>query len=164
MGQKKDPNRGFLMKTYGGVDPKKKYPLAEKHAKAWPALEQEVATQAITENPQAIANTRSIRPMNWWERLTTPSDTEAITTPWGGIALNRKSIEQAGTNLGNVLTHELKHIDQLQNKGILQKLFGGLTRVATGAYGDNPDEIAAFEAENKPRKLVRRDIRLPVPR
>jgi hypothetical protein len=151
----------FLTKTYGGIDPKKKYPLSEKDARAWPELEKELARQAITEMPDAVARTNKIRPMNLLERLLTPSDTEAITRPWGTIALNRKAIESGGTKLGDVLTHELTHVNQLQNKGILSKLFGGLNRLTNG-YGDNPDEIAAFEAEAK-RRVPSKDIRLPMP-
>lgn len=153
---------GFLTKTYGGVDPKSKYPLSDKDAQNWPALEKEVASHATSQMPDAVRKTRRIRPMNFWERFTTPSDTEAITTPFNSIALNRKAIEANGTDLGNVLTHELTHVNQLNNKGILGRLFGGLNRLTT-SYDDNPDEIAAYAAEGNRKIPSRKDIKLPEP-
>jgi hypothetical protein len=156
-------NKGFLMKTYGGKDPKKRYPLSDKDSQAWPELGKEVARQSIYKNPESMKNARKIRPMNFIEKLITPSDTLASANVFNTIALNKDAIDKSGMDLGGVLTHELTHANQNSDKGLLSRLFGRFHKLSPNFnYDKDPEELEAYAAQERSIPTTFRDIRLPL--
>ncbi len=124
-------DRGFLMKTYGGQKPQKKYPLSEKNAQSWPELEQTLASIAAT---QGVPDANNIRPMNWFERMIS-GNAHGMTNPvTGTVSLNRNVIGEDNADLSSVLSHELKHAEQRKRKGILGTLFGNREALEREAY------------------------------
>lgn len=125
----------------------------------WPELEQSWAGREI-EMPQETQDTSSVRPMNWYEKNFAAKDADAITWPWGTIALNKDLIEKNKSNLGDVLVHELTHVGQ--NKTGMLDYLKGLYRSATSSYEADPREQSAFAAEVN-RKVRKKDIDLDKP-
>lgn len=126
----------------------------------WPQLEQSFAGREI-EMPKETEATSSVRPMNWYEKNFAAPDADAITWPWGTIALNKDLIEKNKANLDDVLVHELTHVGQ-NKKGMLDYL-KGLYRSATSSYEADPREQEAFAAEAN-RRVRRGDISLDKPK
>lgn len=125
----------------------------------WPELEQKWAGREI-EMPKETADTSSVRPMNWYEKNFAAPDSDAITWPWGTIALNKDVITKNKSDLGDVLVHELTHIGQ--NKVGMLDYLKGLYRSNTGSYEADPREQEAFAAEAN-RRVRRGDISLDKP-
>lgn len=134
----------------------RKYQLSEKTIREWPELDREVAHMTNVEQPDLMRRTKKIRPMNWYEKFALKG-ADAITWPWGTIAMNKDAMKKNNSNLGDVLAHELTHIGQ--KSGIL----GNMRRMLPGApsYLARPDEQEAFQAENERYKhMATRDIHL----
>lgn len=137
-----------------GPSKKKKYPISQGTGEAWPELEREAAHMAIVEKPQLMQDVNKIRPMNWYEKYALKG-ADAVTWPWGTVALNRDIIEQNKSNLGDVLIHELTHVGQKPG------LFKSMRNLLPGGpeYLARPEEQEAFQAEAERKR--RGDIRLP---
>lgn len=130
-----------------------------KGVEQWPELGHQWAGREH-EMPKETAATNKVRPMNWYEKNFAAPDADAITWPWGTIALNRDVIEKNKSNLGDVLVHELTHVGQ--NKSGMLDYLKGLYRSNTGSYEADPREQEAFAAEIN-RKVRKRDIDLDKP-
>lgn len=133
--------------------------MSEADTDRYPELASAWAGREI-EMPAEAAATGKVRPMNWYERKFAAPDADAITWPWGTIAVNQDLIKQNKGDLGTVLAHELTHIGQ-NSKGPLDYL-KGLYRSAKGGYSSDPREIEAFEYESK-RPVRTKDIDLDPP-
>lgn len=129
--------------------------LSKKDAQAWPELEASWAGREI-EMPKETSKTGRVRQMNRIEKFMAPG-ADAVAWPWGTIALDKDAIEANNSNLDDVLVHELTHVGQSSKRNILQKLMNAYRN--RGKYFTHPDEIAAFEAEEK-RPVRRYDIDL----
>jgi hypothetical protein len=125
----------------------------------WPQLDTAWAGREI-EMPKETAAANKVRPMNWYEKNFAAPDADAITWPWGTIALNRDVIEKNKQDLGTVLAHELTHVKQ--NQGGLLNTLKGLYRSANSSYDADPKEQEAFAYEGT-RPVRTRDISLDPP-
>ncbi|MEM3038633.1 MAG: hypothetical protein QXE45_04480 [Thermoplasmata archaeon] len=138
------PSIGQLRRLLGGD------PNTIRH----PALEREWALMESVERPDDTAHVGKVRLMNWIERLLQPK-AQALTWPWGTIALNMENIPES--ELGDVLAHELEHVRQLRKEGLPRMLWKSLT--AQKDYLARPYEQEAFEAEAR-RPVRRQNIEL----
>lgn len=81
----------------------------------------------------------------------------AVTNPMGMISLNTPLINQDHADVDSILAHELTHVNQVKNNGILQTLYNNF--VNSDKY-----ENEAYNEEARRRdslKNFRRDINLP---
>ena len=143
-----DPSPSLIRRMFGG-------PMSESTATKWPELQSEWAGREL-EMPAETTLTNRVRPMNWYEKYASGPNADAITWPWGTIALNKDVIEQNKSNLGDVLVHELTHIGQ--KPGILKYMRNLLP--GGPEYLARPEEQEAFQAEAE-RRVRRKDIQLP---
>lgn len=130
--------------------------MSDKTAQEWPDLQRSWAGREI-EMPNETMATNRVRPSNFIERALMPN-AQAVTYPWGTIALNRKSIEDTQSDLGDVLAHELTHIGQNRKSGMLGGIWDNFRQRGSN-YGAKDYEQEALEAESQ-RKVRRFDIPL----
>lgn len=139
---------GILRKIFGG-------PISQSVQDKWPELATNWANREI-DMPSETTATNKVRPMNWLEKYAVPG-ADAVTWPWGTIALNKDVMDKNKSNLGDVLTHELTHVGQGQKTGIIGNLRNTLN--APASYLARPNEQEAFGAEAS-RNVRRGDIQL----
>lgn len=136
------PSPGLLSRLFGQG-------ISDKTSQEWPDLAQAWASRSA-EMPRETAMTRSVRPMNAYERFVS-GDASAVTWPWGTIALNRPAIEADKTDLNSTLTHELTHVGQ--RPSLLRHLQNTVTNALSGlGYTERPEEADAFAAERAYKK------------
>lgn len=99
------------------------------------------------ERPDLEESVNSIRPMSAWNRYFNP-DAYAVTSPFGGIQLNKELIGHDKQDINDVLIHEMTHAKQGKG-GFLRKL-----------YNPSSVEDEAINAEAM-RKVRKTDINLP---
>ncbi len=129
-------------------------------SEGWPELDAAWAGREH-ELPNETQATNKVRPMNWYEKNFAAPDADAITWPWGTIALNKDVINKNKQDLGTVLAHELTHVGQ--NQGGLLNTLKGLYRSSQSSYDADPKEQEAFAYENT-RPVRTRDISLDPPK
>lgn len=123
----------------------------------WPAAQTAWANEQIRQ-PNITNAVGTVRPMNWYERKFAAPGADAIQWPWGTIAMNRQNIEANKSDVGDVLVHELKHVEQGPSlMRYLRNTIGGKDYLA------RPEEQEAFQAEAE-RNVRRGDIQLPGPK
>lgn len=132
-------------------------PLSQSNADKWPALASSWAGRQ-TEMPNEAKGVGKLKPMNFIERAIYGPNSQAVTYPWGTIAVNRENVERNKIDLNSLLVHELTHIGQGQKEGIMNMF-------SRGGSKDMPDyEQEAYDAENNRYKKVRTtNIALPSP-
>ena len=134
--------QGILRRIFGD-------PISESTDKAWPELRQVWSGRQI-EKPDLEGNVSSIRPMGIFNKWRYP-DAYAVTSPFGGIQLNKELIDKEKSDVGDILIHEMTHANQGAG-GFLRKF-----------YNPNKDEYEAIDAEAM-RKVRKTDIHLRSPK
>lgn len=129
---------GLLRKIFGD-------PLSSSTAQEWPELQKAWAGRQI-ERPDLERNVTSVKPMGFFNKWRYP-DAYAVTNPMGGIQLNRDLIEKEGSDINDILIHEMTHAGQGMG-GFLRKF-----------YNPSKDEDTAVNAEAL-RKVRKTDIPL----
>jgi len=118
-----------------------------------PEMEEGIAI-ARKENP-AIGNVQTYGPLSRFLM----SDANAYTSPGRNIYLNPATM--TGFNpqeVADTITHEQTHVNQMKERGygptreFFQYMFGG----SGEPYGRRPDEIEAFQAEERRRARMGR--------
>lgn len=112
------------------------------------------------EMPKEVEGVSSLGPMNWVERQLFPR-AQGVTWPWGRVAYSPENIArdpEAAADPTDMLAHELTHVGQAQERGVLGSLWRSI--VAPKDYQARDYEAEAFATEGK-RKAARRDIELP---
>ena len=142
MGQQPQPKQSFLRRLLGD-------PISASTDKAWPELRGHFAGREI-ERPDLAGNVTSVKPMGMFNRWRYP-DAYAVTNPFGGIQLNKALIDKEGSDINDILIHEMTHAGQGAG-GFLRKL-----------YNPSTDENAAINAEAL-RKVRKGNIELRAPR
>ena len=102
------------------------------------------------ERPDLEGSVNSIKPMGIINRWRYP-DAYAVTSPFGGIQLNKALIDKDKQDINDVLIHEMAHAKQ-GGGGFLRKL-----------YNPDPVEHEAINAEAL-RKVRKTDIPLRSPK
>ena len=136
------PKQSFLRRLLGD-------PISEQTDREWPELRGHFAGREI-ERPDLAGNVTSVKPMGMFNRWRYP-DAYAVTNPFGGIQLNKALIDKEGSDINDILIHEMTHAGQGAG-GFLRKL-----------YNPSTDENAAINAEAL-RKVRKGNIELRAPR
>jgi hypothetical protein len=137
------PSGGILNKLFGSdtlSDPKLE--------QAWQQMQMEY--------PNRTAATPRISEMGPISRLINRG-AYATTNPLGMISLNTPLIKSDNADVDSVLAHELTHVNQVKNNGILQTLYNNF--VNSDKY-----ENEAYNEEARRRSSLmnfKRDINLP---
>lgn len=120
-------------------------PVSDDTERAMPGIRAAWSGRQI-ERPDLEGSVNSIKPMGMLNRWRYP-DAYAVTSPFGGIQLNKSLIDKEGQDINDVLIHEMTHAKQGKS-GFLRKL-----------YNPNPVENEAINAEAL-RKVRKTDIHL----
>jgi len=101
------PSPGLLRRLLGslGINP-----VSEDLNQKWPELQKQWIGQEM-ESPEATSRVPKVMEMGPISKFLT-GDAYAATGPFGTIALNREAIEKEKQDLGDVLAHELGHVEQ----------------------------------------------------
>ena len=78
------------------------------------------------------------------------SKANAVTNTFGGVELNTPKL--AGYNpqeIADILTHENVHVNQMKGKNPIFEMYDRLTKSSQIPYGQRPEEMEAYAAENK---------------
>jgi len=97
------PSPGLLRQLLGDA-------VSDRTKASWPELEKQWAGRQI-EMPGPASKVNRIGEMGWLQRQLNPN-AYASTSPLGTIALNRQLIEGEKQDLGDVLAHEMTHVNQ----------------------------------------------------
>ena len=124
-------------------------PVSDKSEKEMPGLRAAWSGRQI-ERPDLEGNVTSIKPMGMFNKWRYP-DAYAVTNPFGGISLNKDLIDKEGSDINDILIHEMTHANQGAG-GFLRKF-----------YNPSKDEDAAVTAEAM-RKVRKGNIELRAPR
>lgn len=145
------PSPSLLRRLLGG-------PISERVQENWPELANKWALMESSEMPHEAAATNRVRSMNFIEKYLEPR-ADAITWPWGTIALNKELIGKNKADIGDILAHELTHVGQRKKSGLMKHWAETIT--APKEYLARPHEQEALEAETR-RPVRHGDIRLPI--
>lgn len=104
--------------------------------KAWASVAQH--------NPDAVEGVSTIRPMNWLERNSFPSDAQAQTWPWGTIAYRPENLDSYPEAM---FEHELEHVRQNQSTNNILQRFMDVIGSSFQPYNEREDEKEAFRRE-----------------
>jgi len=140
MGQQ--PKQSLLRRLFGD-------PVSDATEQSMPGIRAAWTGRQI-ERPDLEGSVNSIKPMGIINRWRYP-DAYAVTSPFGGISLNKELIQSEGQDLNDVLIHEMTHANQ-GGGGFLRKF-----------YNPSRDENEAINAEAM-RKVRKTDIPLRSPR
>lgn len=120
-------------------------PVSDSTEKSIPGI-RAAWTGRQVERPDLEGSVNSIKPMGMFNRWRYP-DAYAVTSPFGGIQLNKSLIEKEGQDINDVLIHEMTHAKQ-GGGGFLRKF-----------YNPSSVENEAINAEAM-RKVRKTDIPL----
>ena len=128
----------------------------------WPEMDRALPALAgeMPNEVAAMAN-RKLRPMNRLEKALWGRSAAALTYPNGTVTYNRPMADAAKIKPEDLLAHELKHVGQINKRGLLGQLFQLLSQQQP--YMQRPDEIEAYAQERKHFGNRRRttDVQLP---
>jgi len=113
--QEQQPPKQSLIRRLLGLNP-----LPESLSQKWPELQRQWVGQEM-EYPNEAARVNRIMEAGPIFKMLNP-DAYAVTGPFGTISLNRELIEKDKQDLGNVLAHELGHVEQ-GKKGFLRQFY-----------------------------------------